>query len=80
VTSQIDIRTLIRWLIAHDFVEEKGKATGHRRFVHREPKLVISIPGHGPNDLTKKHVGMILRALSSIGFEKEEVRRELERL
>jgi hypothetical protein len=26
----------------------------------------ITLPGHGPNDLTKKHVGMIMRQLKRI--------------
>jgi len=36
------------------------------------------VPGHGPKDLTKKHVGMILRALESAGFDRAKVRREWE--
>jgi len=32
--------------------------------------------GHGPKDLSKKHVGMILRLLESVGFDRAKVRRE----
>ena len=38
----------------------------------------VTVPGHGPKDLTKKHVGMILRALESAGFDRAKVRREWE--
>jgi hypothetical protein len=34
-----------------------GKKTGHRYF--EKDHVKITLPGHGPGDLTKKHVGMI---------------------
>jgi hypothetical protein len=34
------------------------------------------VPGHGPKDLSKKHVGMILRLLESVGFDRAKVRQE----
>jgi hypothetical protein len=37
----------------------------------------IALPGHGPQDLTKKHVALILRSLDEAGFDRERVRREL---
>jgi hypothetical protein len=37
----------------------------------------ITLPGHGPNDLTKKHVGMILRQLERMGYDRDAVRDEL---
>jgi predicted RNA binding protein YcfA (HicA-like mRNA interferase family) len=80
MASQVDRRTLVRWLLAHDFQELPGKPGGHRRFIHRSPRLVITVPGHGPADLTKKHVGMILRSLEGIGFEREQIRIELAEL
>jgi hypothetical protein len=30
------------------------------------------LPGHGPKDLTKKHVGMLKRQLTEAGFVVEE--------
>jgi hypothetical protein len=37
----------------------------------------ITLPGHGPGDLTKKHVGMILRQLEHMGYDRDVVRDEL---
>jgi hypothetical protein len=56
-------------------VELAGKATGHRQFARGS--LKITVPGYGPQDLTKKHVALILRQLAGAGFDKETVRREL---
>jgi hypothetical protein len=64
-----------RWLLAHGFVPEPGKATGHRHYTRAGIK--ITLPGHGPPDLTKKHVAMIIRALERAGFAREQIRREL---
>ena len=37
-----------------------------------------TLAGHGPQDLTKKMVALILRQLEMSGFNKEQVRRELD--
>ncbi len=74
--AQVTRRGIERWLLAHGFVRLSGKATGHIAYESRGIK--ISLQGHGPQDLTKKHVGMILRALEGIGFEKTKTRKELE--
>jgi hypothetical protein len=37
----------------------------------------IALPGHGPQDLTKKHVALIVRQLIGAGFERAELLREL---
>ena len=37
----------------------------------------MTLPGHGPADLTKKHVGMIVRQLESAGFERTSVLADL---
>jgi predicted RNA binding protein YcfA (HicA-like mRNA interferase family) len=75
MTREVTRRRLERWLVAHGFVELPGKATGHRQFVRGGLKITVS--GHGPQDLTKKHVAMVLRQLAGVGFDKETVRREL---
>ena len=41
------------------------------------PGVKITLPGHGPQDLTKKHVALIIRALARAGFDREQIRREL---
>ena len=47
------------------------------QFLRPTPGVKITVPGHGPQDLTKKHVALILRALGGAGFDRERVRREL---
>lgn len=75
MSNQVDRRTLERWLLAHGFILQPGKATGHRHYLREGIK--ITLPGHGPQDLTKKHVAMILRELERAGFNKDQVRKEL---
>lgn len=68
-------RGLERWLLDHGFVEVPGRKTGHRQFVREGVK--VTVPGHGPQDLTKKHVGMFLRQIAAAGFDREQVKRDL---
>lgn len=75
MTHEVTRRRLERWLLVHGFVELPGKKTGHRQF--GRGSLKITVPGHGPQDLTKKHVALILRQLAQGGFDKDTVRREL---
>lgn len=72
---QVSRRHLERWLLDHGFSELPGRATGHRQFVRDGVK--VTLPGHGPQDLTKKHVGMILRQLEAAGFDRARIKREL---
>ena len=64
-----------RWLLAHGFVEVPGGKTSHRHF-HRGA-VKITLPGHGGQDLSKKHAGMIFRQLERAGFSREVLRKEL---
>lgn len=73
--GQVTRREMARWLEAHGFVEQPGKATGHQQYVRSGVK--ITLPGHGPQDLTKKHVALIIRALARAGFDRRQIRREL---
>ena len=73
--GQVTRRDMMRWLETHGFVQEPGKATGHLHFAG--PGVKITLPGHGPQDLTKKHVALIIRALQRAGFDREQIRREL---
>ena len=75
MTREVTRRRLQRWLGDHGFVALPRKATGHRQFVRGGVKITVS--GHGPQDLTKKRVAMVLRQLARAGFDKETVRREL---
>jgi len=72
---QVTRREMARWLEAHGFVLQAGKATGHQHYVG--PGVKITLPGHGPQDLTKKHVALIIRALERAGFDRERLRQEL---
>lgn len=74
--SQVTRRSMERWLLDHGFTLEPGKATGHRQYARGGTK--ITLPGHGPPELTKKHVALIIRALERAGFDREQIRRELE--
>jgi predicted RNA binding protein YcfA (HicA-like mRNA interferase family) len=64
------------WLIDHGFALLPGKKTSHRQYVRDGVK--ITLPGHGPPDLTKKHVAIIVRQLEAAGFDRDTVRRELQ--
>lgn len=77
MANQVDRRTLVRWLTDHGFEEVGGRASGHRKF-KRPGAGSITVAGHGPQDLTKKHVGLIVRALTGMGFDGDTVRTELE--
>ena len=64
--STVTRRALTAWLVEHGFTELSGKATSHRRFRH-ESGVVITVPGHGRQNLSQKHVGMIVRHLEGTG-------------
>ena len=68
-------RQLEAWLLANGFQRLKGKMSGHVQY--ERDGLKITVPGHGPQDLTKKHVGLIVRALVAAGFDREQVKRDL---
>lgn len=77
MASQMDRRRMAARLLAHDFERLAGKATGHWQFAHKGTGVRVTLIGHGPPDLTKKHMGMILRQLDRAGFDREAVRRDL---
>jgi len=60
-----------RWLLANGFALKAGKRTSHRQF--HGHGVTVTLPGHGPPDLTKKHVGMIVRLLEAGGFERTTI-------
>lgn len=76
MANQVDRRTLVKWLLAHGFTEAPGGKTGHRQFTNGAVK--VTVPGHGPQDLTKKHVGLLTRALETAGFDKQKTLEELQ--
>ena len=54
----------------------RWQGTSHRRFRH-ESGVVITVPGHGRQNLGQKNVGMIVRQLEAAGFDRDMVRRDL---
>ena len=75
MSNQVTRREMETWLLSNGFRKLKGGMTGHLQY--EGPGVKITLPGHGPQDLTKKHVALILRALTAAGFDRERVRREL---
>jgi predicted RNA binding protein YcfA (HicA-like mRNA interferase family) len=69
--AEVTRREIERWLLAHGFVELPGKKTSHRQYEGHGIK--ITLPGHGPQDLTKKHVALIVRQLVAAGFDRADV-------
>ena len=66
MASQVTRRQMERWLLDHGFTPKVGKKTSHRQFHGHD--VTVTLPGHGAPDLTKKHVGMLLRQLEAAGF------------
>lgn len=75
MAAEVTRRAVERWLLDHGFVELPGKKTSHRQFQGHATK--IALPGHGPQDLTKKHVALIVRQLIGAGFDRAQLLREL---
>ena len=75
MASEVTRRQMERWLLANGFTPKAGTRTSHRQF--RGHGVTVTLPGHGPPDLTKKHVGMIMRRLEAAGFERTAVLGEL---
>ena len=71
MAAEVTRRQMEHWLLAHGFVLKAGKKTSHRQF--HGHGVTVTLPGHGPADLTKKHVGMIVRALEEAGFPRADV-------
>ena len=76
MANQVDRRPVVRWLLARGFEEVPGAQSGHRQFTNGAVK--VTLPGHGPQDLTKKHVALLGRALEIGGFDKKQAIQELE--
>jgi predicted RNA binding protein YcfA (HicA-like mRNA interferase family) len=73
--NQVTRKQMERWLTANGFVQRKGGKTSHIQFAGHG--VTVTLPGHGSLDLTKKHVGMIMRQLERAGFRKDQVLQEL---
>jgi predicted RNA binding protein YcfA (HicA-like mRNA interferase family) len=61
------------WLLNNGLCRLRGGMSGHVQYERQGVK--ITVPGHEPQDLTKKHVALILRSLDAAGFHRERVRK-----
>ena len=75
MAAEVTRRAVERWLLDHGFVELPGKKTSHRQCERHGAK--ITLPGHGPPDLTKKHAALIVRQLVGAGFDRTQLLHEL---
>ncbi len=75
MAAEVTLRQMERWLLANGFALKAGKRTSHRQF--HGHGVTVTLPGYGPPDLTKKHVGMIVRLLEAGGFERTTILDEL---
>lgn len=74
--SNLKRKTLAKWLVEHEFEQLAGTKTSHTRYRHPSG-VVITVADHGKQELSKKHVGMIVRQLEDAGFDRDDVRRAL---
>lgn len=74
--SSLTRKKLVKWLERHEFEALPMGMTSHLRFEHPSG-VVVTVPGHGRAELSKKHVGMLIRDLESAGFERKQLRQEL---
>ena len=77
MASQVTRRQMERWLLDHGFMPKAGNKTSHRQF--QGHGVTVTLPGHGAPDLTKKHVGMLLRQLEAAGFVRTALLDDLKR-
>jgi predicted RNA binding protein YcfA (HicA-like mRNA interferase family) len=64
--AQVERRDVEAWLLRSGFVRLPGKKSGHAQYSGHGIK--ITLPAHGPQDLTKKHVALITRQLRAVGL------------
>jgi predicted RNA binding protein YcfA (HicA-like mRNA interferase family) len=65
-------RELVAWLLAEGFTPRVGQ-TSHVQY--SKAGVTITVPGHGPDAVSKKHTGMICRQLERLGYSRAELRR-----
>ena len=72
MAGQVTRRQMETWLLDNGFRRLKGGMSGHIQYERRGVK--ITLPGHGSQDLTKKHVAFIIRALIIMGQDSTGIR------
>ena len=64
-------RQMERWRLGNGVTLKAGTRTSHRQF--HGHGVTVTLPGHGAPDLTKKHVGMLIRKLEAAGFARTKL-------
>lgn len=77
MANQVQRKAVVAWLLSRDFEEVPKQVSGLRKFKHPDIPGAVSVPAHGPNDLTKQGVGQLLRQLERMGFNRQQVLDEL---
>ena len=70
-------KKLTGWLLSNGFVQVPVRGTSHTKYKHADSGIAVTIPMHARKELSKKHIGMIIRELERAGFDRAQVRREL---
>lgn len=68
---------LAAWLLRNGFAEVAKRGTGHAQFIHAATGVKVTLPGHGPKELTRATTGNVVREIERAGFDRRELRREL---
>lgn len=76
--SRLRRKDLAKWLLHHGFEHvHRSSASGHDHFEHTKTGVVITVTAHGKAELSKKHVGSLIRELERAGFDRKWLRQEL---
>ena len=70
-------RDLERFLLAHGFSLKPGGMTSHRLFIRNG--ITVTLTGHGPQDISKKMRGVLIRQLEAAGISRDEIKKEFPR-
>jgi predicted RNA binding protein YcfA (HicA-like mRNA interferase family) len=68
-------KRLVDWLLENGFEEQPRKASGHRQFTRQGVK--VAVPDHGDPHVEPKHVSLLARQLTPLGFDPKRVKKEL---
>jgi hypothetical protein len=77
MAHQVDRHTVTKWLRDHGFRKLPGNAKGYDRYQLDGTTGTVSLRDHGPTDLRKCHVSVIIRTLTQMGFDSATTRAEL---
>ena len=70
-------RDLERFLLAQGFTLKPGGMTSHKLYIRNG--AIVTLTGHGPQDVSKKMRGILIRQLEAAGISREEIKKEFPR-